>query len=103
MEHSDEIMQAKSNIFGKSLFKRRGSKPDPDAIDRTPLDLLSIYPDRYTSASDRAMFAELMEKTAGMSPEQVKEYLASRDARGRRGSTPFLLPNVVVGNVWAIE
>jgi hypothetical protein len=102
MNYRDEMTQTKSNFFRKSFFKRRGSKPDPDATDRTPLfspDLPSKDPDRYTSANDRAMFAELMEKTAGMSPEQVREYLAARkpldDARGRGPTTPFLLLNLV--------
>src|ERR1700735_3288634 len=43
-----------------------------------PASGVGEYP-RATSADDRSRFMELMEKTRGMTPEQVAEFLKARD------------------------
>lgn len=61
---------------------------------------------RATSVAERSMFAELMEKTQGMSPEQVREYLAKREKadgeaimNGRKGSGYQMLSGPFMGTM----
>jgi len=61
---------------------------------------------RATSAEDRSTFLELMEKTKGMSPEQVAEFLRTRDRvdgerimNGRRGDGYQMLAGPFMGTM----
>jgi hypothetical protein len=61
---------------------------------------------RATSAEDRSIFMELMEKTRGMSPEQVTEFLRARDRvdgerimNGRKGDGYQMLAGPFMGTM----
>ena len=61
---------------------------------------------RATSADDRSIFMELMEKTKGMSPEQVAEFLRARDRvdgerimNGRKGDGYQMLAGPFMGTM----
>src|SRR5271155_5008606 len=61
---------------------------------------------RATSADDRSTFMELMEKTRGMSPEQVAEFLRTRDRvdgerimNGRKGDGYQMLAGPFMGTM----
>jgi hypothetical protein len=61
---------------------------------------------RATSAEDRSTFMELMEKTRGMSPEQVAEFLRTRDRvdgerimNGRKGDGYQMLAGPFMGTM----
>jgi hypothetical protein len=61
---------------------------------------------RATSADDRSIFMELMEKTRGMSPEQVAEFLRARDRvdgekimNGRKGEGYQMLAGPFMGTM----
>jgi hypothetical protein len=61
---------------------------------------------RATSADDRSTFLELMEKTRGMSPEQVAEFLRARDRvdgerimNGRKGDGYQMLAGPFMGTM----
>jgi hypothetical protein len=61
---------------------------------------------RATSAEDRSTFMELMEKTRGMSPEQVAEFLRARDRvdgerimNGRKGDGYQMLAGPFMGTM----
>jgi len=61
---------------------------------------------RATSVGDRSAFLELMEKTKGMSPEQVAEFLRTRDRvdgekimNGRKGDGYQMLAGAFMGTM----
>ena len=61
---------------------------------------------RATSVEDRGSFAELMEKTRGMSPEQVRELLRKKDKvdgekimNGRKGSGYQMMAGAFMGTM----
>jgi hypothetical protein len=80
-------------------FKLKNRKASAPASD------VGEYP-RATSADDRSTFMELMEKTRGMSPEQVAEFLRARDRvdgerimNGRKGDGYQMLAGPFMGTM----
>jgi hypothetical protein len=80
-------------------FKLKNRKASAPASD------VGEYP-RATSADDRSIFMELMEKTKGMSPEQVAEFLRARDRvdgerimNGRKGDGYQMLAGPFMGTM----
>jgi hypothetical protein len=78
------------------LKNRRASAPASDVGEYA----------RATSADDRSIFMELMEKTRGMSPEQVAEFLRARDRvdgekimNGRKGEGYQMLAGPFMGTM----
>jgi hypothetical protein len=80
-------------------FKLKNRKASAPASD------VGEYP-RATSADDRSRFMELMEKTRGMTPEQVAEFLKARDRvdgekimNGRKGDGYQMLAGPFMGTM----
>jgi len=80
-------------------FKLKNRKASAPASD------VGEYP-RATSVGDRSAFLELMEKTKGMSPEQVAEFLRTRDRvdgekimNGRKGDGYQMLAGAFMGTM----
>lgn len=83
----------------KWKFKLKNRKASAPATE------VGEYP-RATSGDDRSNFAELMEKTQGMTPEQVAAFLRARDRvdgekimNGRKGSGYLMMAGAFMGTM----